>query len=260
MRDYRDDDRVDKEWENWGKDAVRKARDDKMKGRSPPPKERKGAADRMCEGGPWGEASDGSEWGWGSPRGCSPDLVRSDKEESSSRDLVDAPEPKKPWNKTRRSVRMSNSSSSVDPPELSSEIGENTFLVKVKKGEDKAKVLFLNNQMSTGWEGPFDTSLTMEDMLDFSNQPAPRAHTWPTSVMESEASSEGEGSERSARSEGKKESLLKKGFDPHLEGGRGAGYLEVVESAKKAGAGYRAVITQEKTYASRVGGPLVGAE
>jgi hypothetical protein len=246
MRDYRDDDRVDKEWENWGKDAVRKARDDKMRGQSPPPKESKGPSDRMCEGGPWGGASDGSTRGWGSPRGCSPDLVRSDKEESSSRDLVDAPEPKRPWNRTRRSVRMSNSSSGIDPPKLSSEIEESTFLVKVKKGEDKAKVLFLNNQKSTGWEGPFDTSLTMEDMLDFSNRPAPRAHTWPTSVMESEPSSEGEGSERSARSEGRKESRFEKGLDPHLGGGRGAGYLEVVESAKKAGAGYRAVIAQKR--------------
>jgi hypothetical protein len=246
MKDYGDDMRIDKEWGQWGKDAVRKARDDKMRGRSPPPRERKGPADRMCEGGPWGEASDGSTRGWGSPKGCSPDLVRSDKGESSSRDLVDAPEPKKPWNRTRRSVRMSNSSSSADPPKLSSRNEESTFLVKVKKGEDKAKVLFLNNQKSTGWEGPFDTSLTMEDMLDFSVRPAPRAHTWPVSVMESEPSSEGEGSEGSDRSGGKKESPFEKGLDPHLEGGRGAGYLEVVESAKKAGAGYRAVIAQEK--------------
>jgi hypothetical protein len=144
MRDYRDEDRVDKEWKNWGKDAVRKARDDKMRGRSPPPKERKGPADRMCEGGPWGEASDGSTRGWGSPRRCSPDLVRSGKDESSSRNLDDVPKPKKPWNRTSRSVQMSNTSSSADPPK---------FLVRVKKGEAKAKVLFLNNQKSTGWEG-----------------------------------------------------------------------------------------------------------
>ena len=76
MKDYGDDVRIDKEWGQWGKDAVRKARDDKMRGRSPPPKESKGPSDRMCEGGPWGGASDGSTRGWGSPRGCSPDPVR----------------------------------------------------------------------------------------------------------------------------------------------------------------------------------------
>ncbi len=130
MRDYRDDGRVDKEWENWGKDAVRKARDHKMRGQSPPPKERKGSAARMCEGGPWGEDSSGSARGWGSPRGCSPDLVRSGKDESSTRDLDDVPKPKKPWNRTRRSVRMSNSSSSADPPKLSSEIEESTFWLR----------------------------------------------------------------------------------------------------------------------------------
>jgi hypothetical protein len=187
MRDYRDDDRVDKEWENWGKDAVRKARDDKMKGRSPPPKERKGSAERMCEGGPWGEASDGSERGWGSPRRCSPDLVRSGKEESSSGDLEDVPKPNKPWNRTRRSVRMSSTSSSADPPKLSSGKEESTFLVKVKKGKSKAKVLFLNNEKFKGWEGPFDMSLTMDDLVEFSARPAPRAHTKPASVKETDS-------------------------------------------------------------------------
>jgi hypothetical protein len=246
MRDYRDDDRVDKEWENWGKDAVRKTRDDKMRGQSPPPKERKGSAARMCEGGPWGEDSTGSTRGWGSPRRCLPDLVRSGKEESSSRDLEDVPKPKKPWNRTRRSVRMPNTSSSADPPKLSSEIEESTFLVKVKKGEAKAKVLFLNNQKSTGWEGPFDTSLTMEDMLDFSARPAPRAHTWPASVQGSDSSSEGEKSGGSESSERTRSPPFEKGLDPHLEGERGAGYRELVESAKKAGAGYRALIAQEK--------------
>ncbi len=68
MKDYTDDKRVDKEWGLWGKDAVRNSRDDKMRGRSPPPREKKGASDRMCEGGPWGEANARSESGWGSPR------------------------------------------------------------------------------------------------------------------------------------------------------------------------------------------------
>ena len=32
MKDYSEDKRVDKEWGLWGKDAVRKSRDDKMRG------------------------------------------------------------------------------------------------------------------------------------------------------------------------------------------------------------------------------------
>jgi hypothetical protein len=146
MRDYRDDDRVNKEWGNWGKDAVRKARDDKMRGRSPPPGERKGPADRMCEGGPRGEASAGSAPEWGSPKRGSPDHELSGKEESSSKDLEEAPKPKRPWNRTRGSVRASSSSSSTDPPKVTSEIEDSTFLVRVKKGETKAKALFLKTK------------------------------------------------------------------------------------------------------------------
>jgi hypothetical protein len=93
---------------------------------------------------------------------------------------------------------MSSSSSEAVPPMLSSEKEESTFLVRVKKGESKAKFLFLDNQKSQGWEGPFDMSLTMEDMVDFSARPAPRAHTRPASVKESESSS---GEEESGWSE-----------------------------------------------------------
>jgi hypothetical protein len=246
MKDYGDDVRIDKEWGEWGKDAVRKARDDKMRGRSPPPREKKGPADRMCEGGPWGEASAESAPGWGSPRRGSPDLAGSGKEESSSKDLEPVPEPKRPWNRTRRSVRVSRSSASTEPPKLVSEGEDSTFLVRVKKVESKANVLFLNSEKTTGWEGPFDMLLTVEDLIDVIARPAPKAHTWPASVMESEPSSEGEGSEGSDRSEGKKESPFEKGLDPHLEGGRGAGYLELVESAKKAGTGYRNLMAKEK--------------
>jgi hypothetical protein len=37
MRDYSDDVRTDKEWGLWSRDAVRTSRDEKMRGRSPPP-------------------------------------------------------------------------------------------------------------------------------------------------------------------------------------------------------------------------------
>jgi hypothetical protein len=82
-------------------------------------------------------------------------------------------------------------------------------------------------------------SLTMDDMMDFNARPAPRAYTWPASVKESESSSEDEGSTGSDRSEGKRRS-------EHLEGERGAGYLEIVESAKKSGTGYRNLMAKEK--------------
>ena len=168
MRYYSDDVRVDKEWGQWGKDAVRTSRDDKMRGRSPPPKERKGSSGRMCEGGPWGEASAGSAQGWGSPRKGSPEHPSESfspcpgKQESSSKSPKESPKPKRPWNRTRRAVRRSSSSPGVGPPNLSIEKEESTFLVRVQKGETEARVLFLNDQKFQGWEGPFDMSLTME--------------------------------------------------------------------------------------------------
>jgi hypothetical protein len=161
-----------------------------MRGRSPPSRERKGSSDRMCGGGPWGEASARSAPGWGSsdpPQPLESSSSRLVNQESSSKNPEESPKPKRPWNRTMQTVRMSSSSSETVAPEVSSEKEESTFLVRVKKGETKAKVLFLNNQKSQGWEGPFDMSLTVEDMIDFNAQPAPRAHTWPTSVNESES-------------------------------------------------------------------------
>ncbi len=253
MLDYSDDKRFNKEWGLWGKDPVRKSRDDKMRGRSPPPREKKGASDRMCEGGPWGEANARSEPGWGSPKRGSPDRPRlsvgsppsPEKQESSSKSPEESPKLRRPWNRTRRTVRMSSSSSDTLPPNLSSETEENTFLVRVKKGETKAKVLFLNDQKSQGWEGPFDLSLTMEEMVDFNARPAPRAHTWPASVKESDSSSGEEESGGSETSEKVKDPLYEKGLDQHLEGDRGVGYRELMASARKAGTGYRDLMSKE---------------
>ncbi len=132
-------------------------------------------------------------------------------------------------------------------------------MVKVKKGEAKAKVLFLNNQKSTGWEGPFDTSLTMEDMLDFSARLAPRAHTWPASVKESDSSSGEEKSGGSESSERTRSPPFEKGLDLHLEGERGAGYRELGER-EEGRCWVPSRYCAGKAYASRVGGPLVGAE
>jgi hypothetical protein len=105
---------------------------------------------------------------------------------------------------------MSSSSSEAVPPKISSEKEESTFLVRVKKGESNAKVLFLDNQKSQGWEGPFGMSMTMEGMVDFSARPAPRAHTWPASVKESESSSGEEESGGSETSEKVKDPLYEK--------------------------------------------------
>jgi hypothetical protein len=248
MKDYSEDDRVDRKWGDWRKDAERKARDDKMRGRSLPPKGKAESSERMCEGGAWGGTGAKSAPGWGSPRKGSPerDSCRPVGQESSSKSPEEPPKTKRPWNRTRREVRGSGTTSGTKGPKLSSEKEESTFLVRVKKGETKAKVLFLNNEKSTGWEEPFDMSLTMDDMMEFNTRPAPRAHTWPASVRESESSSGEEESGGSERSERVKSPLFEKGLDPHLEGERGAGYLELVEIAKKSGTGYRALIAEEK--------------
>jgi hypothetical protein len=133
-------------------------------------------SDRMCEGGPWGGASAGSAPGWGSPTPPQPserNVFRPVEQESSSKSPEETPQSKRPWNRTRREVLMSGGSFKVETPKSSSGKEESIFLVRVKKGETKAKVLFLNNQKSKGWEGPFDMSLTMDDMVDFNAMLAP---------------------------------------------------------------------------------------
>jgi hypothetical protein len=221
-----------------------------MRGQLPPPKGKVSSSDRMCEGGPWGGPSARSAPGWGSPAPSQPserNSFRPVEQESSSKSREESPKSKRPWNRTRREVRVSGTSSDTKAPKLSSEKAESTFLVRIiKKGKTKAKVLFLNNQKSTGWEGPFDMSLTMDDMVDFNAQPAPRAHTWPASVKGSESSSGEEESGGSERSERVKGPLFEKGLDQHLEGERGAGYLELIASAKKSGTGYRDLVAKEK--------------
>jgi hypothetical protein len=88
-------------------------------------------------------------------------------------------------------------------------------------------------------------SLTMEDMVEFNAMKAPRAHTWPVSVKESESSSGGE-EEGDSEGRGLKEDPPFKGeLDEHLEGTRGAGYQELMESAKKSGTGYRELMAKE---------------
>ncbi len=151
MKDYSDDDRVDKEWGDWRKGAERKARDDKMRGRSPPPKGKEESSNRKSEGGPWGGTDAKIALGWGSPRMDSPDddSGRPVGQESSSKSPEESPKGKRPWNRTRREVRPSTKS-----PKSSSESEESTFLVRVKKGENKAKVLFLDREKSTGRMAP----------------------------------------------------------------------------------------------------------
>ncbi len=53
----------------------------------------------------------------------------------------ESPKGKRAWNRTRREVRPSTKS-----PKSPSESEESTFLVRVKKGENKAKVLFLDQK------------------------------------------------------------------------------------------------------------------
>jgi hypothetical protein len=106
-------------------------------------------------------------------------------QESLSKSPEQSAEKKRPF----YIAKNKGASSGTKTPHSSYEEKESTFLVRVKKGETKAKVLFLNYQKSKGWEGPFDMSLTMDEMVEFNAMPAPRAHKWPASVKESESSS-----------------------------------------------------------------------
>ncbi len=151
MKDYRDDDRADKEWGEWGKDAERQSRDEKMRGESPPPTGKRGSSDRMCVGGPWEGASAGSATGWGSPTPPLPldsGVFHPVGLESSSKSPEESPKEKNPGIGLGEMFFMSSASPSVETPKSSSEKEESTFLVRVKKGETKAKVLFLNSQKS----------------------------------------------------------------------------------------------------------------
>ncbi len=65
----------------------------------------------------------------------------------------------------------------TDPSDSSSEGGECTFLVRVRKGKDEARVIFVSDEEAKGWESPFNLALTMEDMANFHKEASPRAYT-----------------------------------------------------------------------------------
>jgi hypothetical protein len=90
--------------------------------------------------------------GWGSPRRGSPDndTSRPVGQESSSKSPEESPKSKRPWNRTRREVRGSGTESSTKGPKSSSEKEESTFLVKVKKGENKARFFFFSTKSLQG--------------------------------------------------------------------------------------------------------------
>ncbi len=151
-------------------------------------------------------------------------------QESSTKSPEESAVKKRPWNRARKNAaspegQQTHSSSSGNE--------ESTFLVRVKKGETKAKVLFLNNQKSKGWEGPFDMSLTMDDMVEFNSMAAPQAHTWPASVKETASSSGEEESGGSTITVVRPGPLFPGELDKHLTGKRGAGYRELMASEKK---------------------------
>ncbi len=86
----------------------------------------------------------------------------------------------------------------------------------------------------------------MDDMVEFNAVPAPRAHTWPASVKESESSSGEEGSGGSERSEKKGGPLFKGELDKLLMGKRGVGYRKLTASEKKTQAQWEALYWEQK--------------
>jgi hypothetical protein len=107
-------------------------------------------------------------------------------------------------------------------------------------GRSEAQVLFLGNEKSTGWEGPFDASLSMDEVRDFSTKRPPRAHTRPASATVSTGSdrytptSDKEVSSDSEASDGKGVGKFQGELDKYLARGRGAGYQTIMDAEIKA--------------------------
>jgi hypothetical protein len=111
-------------------------------------------------------------------------------------------------------------------------------MVKIGTGQKEAKVLFLASDKSKGWEGPFEVSMTLDEMRAFSQRSrSPRACARPSSATVSEGSdrytptSASEGSDSGSDA---KDSVFRGGLEQHLTKGRGVGYREVMEAEIKA--------------------------
>jgi hypothetical protein len=113
-------------------------------------------------------------------------------------------------------------------------------MVRMQKGKNEAQVLFLGNEKSKEWEGPFDVSLSMDEVRNFSLKRPPRAHARPASATVSEVSgrytpsSEKEMSSDSEASDGKGMAKFEGELDKHLARGRGVGYRAVMDAEIKA--------------------------
>ena len=54
---------------------------------------------------------------------------------------------------------------------------ERMFLVRIRPGMSQAEILFLNNKMGDGWDGPFDLEVPLKELCEFDLLPLPR-HFW----------------------------------------------------------------------------------
>ena len=249
MRNTLEEKKDDKDWGVWVQEAERKWRDDKMRGSSPPPKVKLGQPGPN----PYGVHLDskGRECapGWGSPRQesslRSKELVKPEegfvpiREESSCRspDESAKQKTKRPFNRPRGKDATKRTRTPDSSPE--SEEEECSFMVRFKKGSKEAQVRFLGNEKSEGWEGPFDTSLSMEEVRDFSLKFPPRARgrsTSPTVSLGSDRytpTSEKESESDSESSKGKEWKQFDGELDKYLTRGRGAGYRTILEAERK---------------------------
>ncbi len=249
MRSTQEETKDDKDWGVWVQEVERKWRDDKMRGSSPPPKVKRGQPGPK----PYGVHLDskGKECapGWGSPRQESPlrskELLKPKegfvpiREESSCRspDESAKQKTKRPFNRPRGKDATKRTRTPDSSPE--SEEEECSFMVRFKKGSKEAQVLFLGNEKSEGWEGPFDTSLSMEEVRDFSLKYHPRARGRSTSPAVSLGSdrytptSDKESESDSETSKGKEWKQFDGELDKYLTRGRGAGYRTILEAEQK---------------------------
>jgi hypothetical protein len=260
---HKDERMMDSEWADDSEKKERVIRDKRIeRGGSPPPKDKQGASSwtssRTLEGQMWGKAKGDDTmsfdalkpWGKDDHSGdCGPDCkFRGKVDEGTGRKDKPSRSPKKkkakkvavPSKRTKKtsppnaepSLRVQGSpfesSAREEGKEKSVCDEERTFLVKVRPGMTQAEVLFLNNAKGDGWEGPFDLEVPLKDLFEFDLLPLPRQAAMISNLPP------GKGKEEASSESGEHR------LDKYLTGGRGAGWTEVMSSARETSVERRA--------------------
>ncbi len=113
---------------------------------------------------------------------------------------------------------------------------ERPFLVRVRPGTAEAEVMFLNNKLGDGFEGPFDLKAALQSLLDFDLLPLPRRAGVRKEQASSDAKEEESEGGKSKREEKTPPAGARKAasgaLGKHLDGKRGAGFDEIMPSAR----------------------------